>query len=211
MRFVHPYTWHRVKTLLYTKSKPNQSNSSGTSIPSLKFDLGIKKVVMKAVSSNIYWLNNTMIKLYIGGKTAKACTVLGKANLCHDQDNEGGKNWPSAQKVPVVAGNWEKKAQWCKRKMLVIVRQRWWEGESYPAFVVQSHGVESDSFVVRWQCRWKDKSDEEAKKKQRKGLTEQVMPCSHNRSLKSSRAASTDEPLRRRSFLARVWNNDLVA
>jgi hypothetical protein len=34
------------------------------------------------------------------------------------------------------------------------------------AFVVQGRCIEGESFVVRHYCRWKEKSDEEAKKKQ---------------------------------------------
>jgi hypothetical protein len=68
-----------------------------------------------------------------------------------------------------------KKDNWCKRLMLVIVWQRWarWrERDSYPAFIVWGRNIECKTFVMRCQCRWKEKSDEEAKKEQGKALTE---------------------------------------
>jgi hypothetical protein len=37
VKFFRSYTWHRVKSIVYTKKKFNQSCSSGISIPSLKF------------------------------------------------------------------------------------------------------------------------------------------------------------------------------
>jgi hypothetical protein len=34
---------------------------------------------------------------------------------------------------------------------------RWREGESYPVFVFQGGCIEVESFMVRRQCRWKEK------------------------------------------------------
>jgi hypothetical protein len=49
------------------------------------------------------------------------------------------------------------------------------EEKTYPAFVIQSRCIERESFVVRCQCRWKEKKrDEEAKKKQQ-GLTGKML------------------------------------
>jgi hypothetical protein len=61
--------------------------------------------------------------------------------------------------------------------MLAKVRQRWttWlEGESYPMLVVVNDCPRRHRHVVvcgTSKCRWENKSVEEAKKKQKKGLT----------------------------------------
>jgi hypothetical protein len=50
--------------------------------------------------------------------------------------------------------------QWCKRQVLVMARQRWtscWEGESYPAYVVEGRCIENKLFVMQCQCRRKEK------------------------------------------------------
>jgi hypothetical protein len=63
--------------------------------------------------------------------------------------------------------------------MLVMARQiwtGWWEGESYHVFVIRGRSIEGEPFVVRIHCRWKEKSDEEIKKRQGKGLTEKSEP-----------------------------------
>jgi hypothetical protein len=38
--------------------------------------------------------------------------------------------------------------------------------------------IESEPFVVRRKCRWKEKRDEEAQKKEKKGLSGKVSLCS---------------------------------
>jgi hypothetical protein len=54
---------------------------------------------------------------------------------------------------------------------------KWREGESYPAFVDHGRCIEGDSFVVSCQCRWKKKSDEKAKKKQRIRIDGKMDSC----------------------------------
>jgi hypothetical protein len=56
-------------------------------------------------------------------------------------------------------------------------------GESYLSFVIQGRCIEGESLVVHFQCRWKEKSDEEAKKKQRIGFRQRDT-YRHDRSLK---------------------------
>jgi hypothetical protein len=62
-----------------------------------------------------------------------------------------------------------------KTKMNKMVRRR-----ELPC--VHGSCIEGESFVVRCQSRWKEKSDEEAKKKQRKGLRGKGDSCSQKRS-----------------------------
>jgi hypothetical protein len=65
-----------------------------------------------------------------------------------------------------------------QKKTLVMGRQRWWEGESYLVFVVQGCRIQGESFKKWYQCRLKEKkSDEEAKKEQRNGMTEKKILC----------------------------------
>jgi hypothetical protein len=62
----------------------------------------------------------------------------------------------------------------CKTEM-----DKMMEGESYTAFVVHDRCIKSESLVVRYQCRRKEKnSDEEAKKKQRIRIGEKGDSCS---------------------------------
>jgi hypothetical protein len=74
--------------------------------------------------------------------------------------------------LPSHSKCYEKKEQGCKRQVLFMVRQRWtrwWEVESYPAFVIQSCHIEGELLVIPYRCRWKKKkwwrSKEEAKKR----------------------------------------------
>jgi hypothetical protein len=45
------------------------------------------------------------------------------------------------------------------------------------ASIVQNRCTESISSMLRRQCRWKEKSDEEAKKEQKTGLIEKGILC----------------------------------
>jgi hypothetical protein len=78
--------------------------------------------------------------------------------------------------LPTLSICHEKQGQLCKRQTLAIVRQRWirwWEGESYPAFVVRGRCTNSE-LVVRFQCRLKEKKGWRSKEGAKKGSTEKI-------------------------------------